>query len=222
MRHVAWSLALAVPLLAGCVMATGSATGPAPAAGSDVLPPPGYGTLHQDQISVNLSRGDLRLMVTPLAESIIRVTSPDTYQRLSNLVAAHQDQVTQSPSGASSTLFLVSLFTNASGIGFEPQELELISGGVRMRPSMIIPLTPGWSRQRLEQRRMDQALYVFSSSVDLESDDLVVLYKTTQSSQWRVILPAIRNERARARARARAAAGGTASQASNPYLAILR
>ncbi len=207
MRKSAWTLVVG-SLLAGCsLVTTGSSGTSGPSAGGPApLPPPGYGTLHQDEISVNMSAGALRIMVTPLAASVIRVASPDTYQRLSGLLAGHRDQVDASTSGPSSKVFLVSLFTDASGVGFDPQDLELISGGVRARPTTIIALTPGWDSHRLDQRRMDQALYVFPSSVDLESDDLVVQYDDQESSAWRTVLPRIRDERARVRARA--AAGG--------------
>ncbi len=206
MRNALWVLAVC-SLLGGCALAAGSPGATVrPNPGSGVLPPPGYGTLHQDQISVNLTSGSLRLMVTPLVESVIRVASPDTYQRLSGLAAAHRGAVKESASGADSKVFLVSLFTDASGVGFDPQDLQLISGGVRIRPSTIIPLTPGWDSHRLDQQQMDQALYVFPPSVDLESDDLIVQYRDRQSTQWRTVLPRIRDELARVRARA--ASGG--------------
>lgn len=205
MRNVVW-MPVACLLLAGCALATGSGGAPAASAGPAALPPPGLGTLHQDQISVNMAVGDLRIMITPLAESVIRTASPDTYQRLSGLVAAHRTEVGASLAGQGPTLFLVSLFTDASGVGFDPQDLQLISGGIRLRPATIIPLTPGWDRHRLDQRQTDQALYVFPAGVDLESDDLVVAYGDQQSTQWREILPRIRNERARVRGRA--GAGG--------------
>ncbi len=196
-----WSVVLCV-LLAGCGVATGSSGVPGTQVAPEPLPPPGLGTLHQDEISVNMAVGPLRVMITPLAESVIRMASPDTYQRLSGLVTAHRVDVQESRAGPSPTLFLVSLFTDASGIGFDPQDLQLVSGGVRVRPSAIIPLTPGWSRHRLEQRRTDQALYVFPGSVDLESDDLIFMYGDRESAQWRAILARVRDERARVRARA--------------------
>ena len=53
------------------------------------LPPPGFGTLRQDDVSISLSSDGLQIKVTPLAESVIRVTAPDTERRLRGLVVEH-------------------------------------------------------------------------------------------------------------------------------------
>ncbi len=202
MRATPRAVASTLLLLAGCAMAgTTAGAGTGGAASPATLPPPGFGTLHQDEVSVNLRSGDLLVKVTPLAEAVIRVTAPDTYRRLEGLVTA-QGATAAAASDGAPQLFLVSLFSDAAGVGFTPEDLDLVSGGIRFRPSAIVPITPGWGRHRLEQRETEMAVYAFSEDVDLESDDLVVVWDDRESKQWAAILPRIQAERARARARA--------------------
>ena len=189
-------------LLNGCAVPPGMEGGTAAAADAfETLPPPGYGTLRQDEISLSLTSGALRILVTPLEESATRVTAPDTYRRLSSMSNAHRN----APSVAeSATLFLVSFFSEQPDQRFVPEEVQLVSRGIRLRPSAIIAITPSWGERRLRQRVTEMAVYAFSDNVDLESD-LVVAYGLEQTAAWSAILRRIQAERARARARA----GGT-------------
>lgn len=195
--------------LAACTLAPGPGATPGATAG-DALPPPGYGTLRQDEVSIALTSGDLQILVTPLAPSVTRVTAPDTERRLSGLAESH--------TGAG-TLFLVSFHSEQPDVRFVPEELQLVSRGLRLRPSSVTPITPTWGQRRLRQRETEMAVYAFQGEVDLESD-LTVLYGLVQSTAWSTILPRVQAERARARARA--GNGPTAPQPSRSYLAILR
>jgi hypothetical protein len=177
------------------VASTGGAGGEGPGA-IEELPPPGYGTLRQETVSLTLVSGGLQLMVTPLDESVTRVTAPDTYRRLSGIAGVYARSVSDL-----STLFLVSFFSEEPDVRFVPEEVQLISHGIRVRPGQISPVTPTWGERRLRQWQTETAVYRFDGDVDLESD-LVLLYGLEQTSQWTGILPRIRAERARARARA--------------------
>ena len=168
-----------------------------PGAGLSAVPPPGYGTLRQVDVSLTLESGDLQLMVTPLHESVTRVTAPDTEQRLSGLVAAHAP----GRAGDSTGLFLVSFYSDQPDVPFIPEEVQFISRGLRMRPQEITPVTPSWGEQRVGQRQTEMAVYSFGEGIDLESS-LTLAYQFEQSTQWGAILPRIQAERARARARA--------------------
>ena len=190
---------VALFLLSGCAVPPGMEGGSATNTDSfETLPPPGYGTLRQDEISLSLTSGALRILVTPLEESATRVTAPDTYRRLSSMSNAHRN----APGiGESATLFLVSFFSDPPDERFVPEEVQLVSRGIRLRPSAIIAVTPSWGERRLRQRVTEMAVYAFSSTVDLESD-LTLVYGLDQTSAWSVILRRIQAERARARARA--------------------
>jgi len=187
--------------LALCAAAAACTLAPLPEGGSggtglDPAPPPGYGTLRQEDVSMTLTSGDLQLMVTPLHESVTRVTAPDTESRLSSLAALHDR-----PGGNGQGLFLVSFYSDQPDVAFVPEDVQLISRGLRVRPENIIPLTPQWGSQRVGQRETEMAVYVFGDAVDLESS-LILVYEFDESTQWSQILPRIQAERARARARA--------------------
>jgi hypothetical protein len=212
--------------LVGVILCAGCAGMVPTPEGAPVEPPPpaGYGTLRQDEVSVDLVSGQLRLKVTPLDESVTRLTAPDTYRRLAALAHQHGADAAQLPGTPHPTLFLVSAFSDSPDVAFVPEELQLVSKGVRLRPSAILPVTPGWEQRRLEQRRTEMAVYAFSGDVDLESD-LVVVYGLVESGEWGAIVPRLRAERARVRARAAGGSGsdpGGEPQTSSPYPAILR
>lgn len=208
-------VALCLALTAGCALSSG----PPPGAQEDrstladgPLPPPGHGTLSQRDVSITLRSGDLQLMVTPLAPSVLVATAPDTYRRLDGLAAPHRGRP-EAPS-----LFLVSFFSDRPEVRFVPEEVQLVSRGMRARPIEIQPITPGWGTGRVAQRDTESAIYMFDRSIDLESD-LVLHYGLEQVSTWAVTLTRIQAERARARARA---TGGTPGQSSSSYFEILR
>jgi hypothetical protein len=161
-----------------------------------IMPPRGHGSLLQSEVSMSLSSRDLEIMVTPLDESVIRVTAPDTEERLRGIAAAHQGSL---PGDA--TLFLVSFFTAQADVAFVPEEVQLLTQGLRVLPTGIAPITPGWQQRRVLQRQTEVAVYAFPPNVDLESE-LVLVYGFDQTSAWSGILPRIQSERARARARA--------------------
>ncbi len=191
LRAVRWAL---VGALGACTIAPSPAdTGPA----APVVTPAGFGTLRQEDVSISLTSGDLRVLVTPLQRSVTHVTAPDTERRLTTLVAQHASAGREDGSG----LFLVSLFSDRPDVGFVPEDIQLIAQGFRLRPARIQPLTPTWGQRRLRQREQELAVYDFGAGVDLERD-LVLVYGLVQGAQWSAILQRIQAERARARARA--------------------
>jgi hypothetical protein len=104
-------------------------------------------------------------------------------------------------------------------VRFIPEEIQLLSGGIRLRAAAILPVTPGWGQRRLQQRQTEMAVYAFPEGVDLESD-LVLAYQLEQTSAWSGILPRIQAERGRARARA--GVGVPSAQPSSSYFEIFR
>lgn len=199
--------------LTACTLAPAPADGPGGAAVTS-LPPPGFGTLSQAEISLRLSSSDLEILVTPLEESITRVAAPDTYERLSGMANRYR---TRSPAG--SVLFLVSFFTEELDVRFVPEEIQLISQGLRFRSVGTFPITPGWSQRRVRQRETEMAVYAFAPEVDLESD-LMLAYGLEQSREWSSTLARIQAERARARARAGIGADGQAGGGADDGLEV--
>lgn len=181
-------------------IAPGATGGPASAAEADAVPSPppsGVGTLLQEDVSLLLRRGDLQVLVTPLTESIVRVTAPDTYQRLSALRRGYQEIFREETGSAVPfELFLVSLHSEFGDVAFEPEALAVVNRGLRYRPIDIRPLTPDWDQRRLGPRQSVMAIYAFSSELDLERPTEVE-YQEVRSREWDRILARIEAERTR-------------------------
>lgn len=194
MRHALLAATTAV-VVGGCAIA------PAPTrVDAGPLPPPGSGTLRQNEITIELTSGALRIKVTPLEESVIRTTAPDTYRMLSGLAGRFTPDAVRRTGSPSPTLFVVSFYSDDPDVSFVPEEIQLIAEGRRLRSDAILPVTTTWGKRRLAQRETETAVYAFASSVDLDSD-LTVVYGLVESRQWQTILPKVQAERAKARAR---------------------
>ncbi len=185
----------AVTGLAACTIAPPPEGSVAPVA-ADSLPPPGFGTLRQEEISMTLQNQDLQIMVTPLAESVILVTAPDTYERLRRIADRNRGDLP-----TSSVLFLVSFYTQQAEVRFVPEEVQILSRGLRVRPRAIEPVTPTWGQRRVRQRATEMAVYAFPPDVDLTSE-LTLAYGLEQGGNWPGVLARVQAERARDRARA--------------------
>lgn len=204
--------ARALTLFAYAVFMAGCATGSmaeAPPSASEAGPqeeealmvPPGYGTLLQDQISLRLQSGDLLIKVTPLDEAIVRLTAPDTYERLKGLAEVHGPRASGASRTTDTSLFLVSLFSYQPDITYEPEDLTLINRGLRMRPLGIAAITPSWGTQRLGQQETRMAVYAFDGGMEWETD-LVAEYQQLRNEIWQDrIVPILQAERTKVRAR---------------------
>jgi hypothetical protein len=98
-------------------------------------------------------------------------------------------------------LFLVALYSEARTMPFEPEDLSLVSRGLRFRPVEIRGLTPGWDRRQVAPRETQLAVYAFPGQVEL-AEDLEVEYQEVRSREWERLLPTIEAERSRIRSRA--------------------
>lgn len=201
-------LLLTAVALGACASASpsgGTADTPTPtpsttAASTDSLPPAGYGTLRQDDFTLAFAADGVQLKVTPLAERIIRLAAPDTYQRLHAMVNSREsriDDITQSK-GIRGTprVFLVSFFTFQRQARFTPTDFQILSQGMLYRPIGIIPLTPGWGQEQLMQQETQSALYVFDPGIDLDVT-MQVEYANAGTSAWGNIVSVLEAERGR-------------------------
>lgn len=191
-------LVLVSTLFWGC--AAPSTTLGRPAINDEVVPA-GFGTLRQDEITLQLRSGSLLVQVTPLDEPIVRLTAPDTYTRLSRIRDAHRDDLDLQAGQAPIQVFLVSFFSYQPDVTFQPEDLQLASLGLRYRPRAISPITAEWGAQRLEQQDTQSAIYGFQAEVSLDSD-LIVEYAGVRAVGWDRILSRLELERSRVRARA--------------------
>jgi hypothetical protein len=163
--------------------------------------PAGYGTLLQDQITLQLRSGALLIKVTPLTEAILRLTASDTYGRLRGLREAHGPRAARTAVSSEPSLFLVSLFSYQPDVTYEPEDLLLVNQGRRLRPQGIAPISPAWGTQRLGQQEARMAVYAFEGGMEWEGE-LIVEYQQLRNEQWRDrIVPLLEAERVKVRAR---------------------
>ncbi len=210
MLTTAFTLVVSAALLSGCGAGAQGPVAENPRAGGpsdtkqeapDTLVPPGFGTLLQDQISLQLQSGSLLIKVTPLDEGIIRLTAPDTYERLKGLAQVHGPRAARTAMTPEASLFLVSLFSYQPDVTYEPEDLQLVNRGLRLRPEGIAPITPSWGTQRLGQQEARMAVYAFTGGIEWESE-LFAEYQQLRNETWRDrILPLIEAEKAKVRAR---------------------
>jgi hypothetical protein len=221
--HGAWPMLIAT-IFAACTSAStqtssggtartasGRDTVQAPRAQSDSapgLPPAGFGTLRQDDISLRLDNSSLQIRATPLDESIIRLLSPDSYRAMSELKRSKSDAVSavaRRNAVRALSLWYVSFFAVKRGeTRFSPREFIITNVGRDFRPIDVLPLTPGFGEQRLQQNGRQDALYVFDGQLDVQQP-LTISYETTSNDGWAAMLPQIERERALVKSRAAAA-----------------
>ncbi len=166
--------------------------------------PPGFGTLKQDAFTVSLRSGSLLVKVTPLAEQVIRLAAPDTYTRLHALAESRRADAARRVPGGDPQLFLVSFFSYQPAVPLQPEDLQLVAAGRTLRPAAILPMSPGWGKQRLGQQETQAAVYVFDGGIDY-GQTLTVRNGMDQSDSWSTdITPVLDQERGKVMARAHA------------------
>jgi hypothetical protein len=155
---------------------------------------PGFGTLKQDEFTMVLRSGALLVKATPLNERVIRLAAPDTYTRLHALAESRRGAAKQRTDSKDPELFLVSFFSYQPDVTFNPEDLQLEFNGKLLRPGAIIPLTPTWGKQQMDQQETQAAVYVFRDALDYELP-VVVRYGTYQNDDWQRIIPKLQQER---------------------------
>lgn len=194
-----WAVGAVVAGWAGCAPA------PAPgAAGAQAaeprrvggVVPARSGSLTQEQISVRLTVRALRIEVTPLAAWVLEAAAPDTRDRLQGVFDAHEVELARRAGVSDPVLFLVSLSSRSQGTPFRPDDLHMVSRGLRERPLAIRPITPGWGGGRLSVQASEIAVYAYGSDLDL-TRELTVAYQGTEDSSWARKVVAIEAELAR-------------------------
>lgn len=169
------------------------------------LVPAGFGTLRQDDVALRVTQFGLQVRAAPLDESVIRVLSPDSYRTLHELVASQRqrlDEIRRRNALPSLSLWYVSFFGVEPGeTRFSPMEFIISNVGRDFRPVDVIPLSPGFGTQRLRQREVQHALYVFDGQVDV-NQPLAIAYETVRNADWPQVLQRIERERALVRSRA--------------------
>ncbi len=202
-RRTAFGFAVLVGAACGGAAPADSPIGASPAAAQEVegwtesleipgvrpLPPAGYGTLSQDDITIGLAgpSGNLAIKATPLTEWVIRLTAPDTYRRLNGFKLSRGQDILElarrnGERGWPLVLF-VSFYTRAIESTYEPNDLQIRSQNFVYRPFEILPVTPDFNRERLRQQESQIALYLFPAEIDLDLP-MTLEYGGSASARW--------------------------------------
>ena len=195
--------------------ATGGAADQAPApectggsdSGASDLVPAGYGSLRQDDISVKVRLQTVLVRAIPLDESVIRLLSPDSYRALRGLRdgGGRREQVLRAASRVGvqdPSLWYVSYFGLQPDAQYVSGDMDIVSGGRDFRPLDVLPLTAGFGSQRVGQREVQSAIYIFDHGIDTDHP-LTVSVQSVPTTSWTQVIPVIERERALVRSRAR-------------------
>ena len=171
--------------------------------------PIGFGTLHQEDLALRIQLPGVLVRAIPLDESVIRVLSPDSYRALHDLVGSREAELRERARRygvREPSLWYFSYYGVQPDARFSPEEVVITSAGRVFRPLSIVPLTTGFGEQRLEQRGVQTAIYIFDEGVDVNLP-LVVTVQGIPSAGWDANLRRIERERALVRSRAAARSG---------------
>lgn len=189
---------------AACSPATRlGAQGNPPSAPGDTVPP-GFGSLRRDDIVLRFATDQLQLQILPLDERVIRLLAPDTYRSLEQLIASRQRDVTDAASRAGLagwTLVMVTFYGQVPGARFTPEDVQIQTRGQLFRPRAIVPLSPTWNTQQLDQRQQAVGLYLYDAGISW-FEDLSASYQGSPQVPWSRSLQQLQRERARVQARA--------------------
>jgi len=174
------------------------------AAQNNDLPPPGFGSLKQDQVAVTIAPASLAVRVLPLDEHVLRLLAPDTYSSLHALVRSKAPAVATAAHAVgrdSAAAFFVTFFGLQPQVTFIPDQVSIQSQGVFYRPLGIVPLSPQWNDARLDQRQQASAIYLFDPGIQV-LQTFTVFYGDQNSASFDNSITLLQSERARVLARA--------------------
>ena len=165
----------------------------------DRLPPPGLGSLRQEDLAVRLDGANVEIRLMPLDELILRLLAPDSYRSLHALREMNATEIRRSAERfgvMEPVTFLVTVFGKQEQAPFDPEQVGIISRNRLFRPIGILPVTPLWNQQRVSQRETAAAVYVFETGIAM-LEPFTAEYVDVTSDQWTQSLRRIERERAR-------------------------
>ncbi|MGH7584746.1 MAG: hypothetical protein ACREMH_00695 [Gemmatimonadales bacterium] len=203
-------------LSVACASGTRAQSPGDPMSGQDnaLMVPPGYGTLRQDDISINMRLDQIEIRFLPLDERVLRLLANDAYQALTALVRQNQsgiDSIAARRGLSAPGLALVTYLGRVPNARFDSQILSLQNRGMTLLPLGVVPLDPRFSSQELGIRGQARAIYVFDQIVPV-IEPFTLVYGTDQANDWEGRLQTLDRERARVVLRAQAVAGDSVNR----------
>lgn len=201
MTRFRWSLGVLAVL--ACFTRSGAAQD---AIAGGELPPPGYGSLKQDNVSLRLTGTEIELRFLPLDERLIRLLAPDAYQSLHGLVESRRGAIDSAAREAGLTrpgLALVTFFALRSAARFDPDLVNLTYRNQILRPEGTVSYTGNFTSRQLDVRQQATAIYLFEEPLPV-FEKFQVVYGANQSEWGDEVLRRIGIERVRVQSRSAA------------------
>lgn len=201
MTRIRWSAGVLTLLL----VSTQAGTAQEAIAGGE-LPPPGYGSLKQDNVSLRVGGSELEIRFLPLDERLIRLLAPDAYQSLHGLVESRRGAIDSAARQAGLTrpgLALVTFFALRSSAPFDPDLVNLVYRSQLMRPEGIVPYTGNFTSRQLDVRQQATAIYLFEEPLPV-FERFQLAYGDRQAEWGDEVLRRIGIERVRVQSRSAA------------------
>lgn len=167
--------------------------------------PVGYGSLRQEDVSLELEARDVRVRMIPLDETVIRLLSPDSYRAMRELLESRRSELERHATVhqlRDRSVWYVSFHGLAAEARFSPRDVNITSAAREFRPLEVLPLTAGFGEQRLLPRQTQAALFLFEDGIDLTQPLTVSFGTARDASSWSSILRVLERERALVRSRA--------------------
>mgnify|MGYP003503249915 FL=1 len=172
------------------------------------MPPVGFGSLTQEQISISIANSQLTVRFEPLNERLLRLLAPDAYRALSGMIASRRaaiDSVSRMSGTSQPGLMLVTVYGNVAEVRFEPTLIGVSMNSRRLDPVGIIPLDANFSRQQLQRQTVGMGLFIFSEELPVYSA-MAFSYGSATAEGWASKISTFDRELARVSSRARSQA----------------
>lgn len=202
-----------VVLLGACVCGWLAAAGAVeaqdagPGGAAAPLPPPGYGSLTQDDLAVRIRTDEIEMRFVPLDRRLAALLARDSWEALSALVESRRaaiDSVARTRGVSRPGLALVTFFGQRANARFDPQTLTVQTRNRVFQPLGIVPFTPRFTAQQLSVREQVSAIFLFEEDLPV-NDSFTISYAGITSDDWQGRQQKLDRERARVASRARAA-----------------
>jgi hypothetical protein len=207
-----------LPLACSALIAACSAGGPARTASPATAPPPrstaadtntlipaGFGSLHQEEISISVTSNALTVRALPLDEDFIRTLAPDSYRSMAGLRESRRraiDSIAQRTGFPTLDLWYVQFNNLQQGEAlFNARDVVLTNQGRDFRPLDVIGITPGFGDQRVRQGQTAAGIMVFDGAIN-PNQPLTLRLGTQTGGNWQSVLQRVETERSKIRSRA--------------------
>lgn len=170
----------------------------------DMVVPPGYGTLKQDDIQLTVRTATLEIRFMPLDPRTGNLLANDAYVSFRQLLVNNRtriDSVARLRGISQPGIAYVTYFGLAPGAFYDAEVLAIVVRNRLLRPIGIVPYSSGFLEQRLDPRESKSAFYLYEEAIPV-LEPFSIQYQNQYTSDWEGKLSRINSERQRVALRA--------------------